>query len=116
MSGNNRDDAVPADWELEVLREHVAEIVFDSSERYEPDCALCRRAVAAGLFDPFGGVDDEGGNDDDPDVSLPAIFDPFHPGFVDDDAGADQGIGAAPCQVAGGRSTGGPVGGRWSRP
>jgi hypothetical protein len=44
----------------------------------------------AELFEPFGGVDD----DDDPDVSLPALFDPFRrSGTGEGDAGdgADTG-------------------------
>jgi hypothetical protein len=77
--------AVPGEWEMEVLGGD-AEIVFSSLESYDPDCALCRRAATAGLFEPFGGVDDD--DDDDPDVSLPALFDPFRrSGTGEGDAG-----------------------------
>ncbi len=46
---------VPEEWTAEVLREHVSEIVFDAGAAYDPDCVLCQRAEAAGLFKPYGG-------------------------------------------------------------
>jgi hypothetical protein len=48
-------DCIPAEWESEVLEDHVAEIIFDPYSSYQPDCVLCRRAADAGLFDIFAG-------------------------------------------------------------
>lgn len=47
-------DSVPTEWTEELLQEHVSEIVFDASEEYDPDCVLCQKAQALGLFDPYG--------------------------------------------------------------
>jgi hypothetical protein len=33
-------DVVPAQWELDVLEEHVAAVMFDSLERYQAGCVL----------------------------------------------------------------------------
>jgi hypothetical protein len=112
MSGDDRL-AVPGEWEMEVLGEHVSGIVFDSLESYDPDCALCRRAATAGLFEPFGGVDG-GDDDDDPDVSLPALFDPFRrSGTGEGDAGdgGDTGQVRRSQEAASQRH---PAAGRWA--
>lgn len=45
--------SVPTGWTLDVLDEHVSDIMFNGAERVEMDCALCRQAAAAGCFDRF---------------------------------------------------------------
>jgi len=51
---------IPAEWETDVLEDHVAQIVFDPYSSYRPDCALCRRAAAAGLFAIVDGLSPTG--------------------------------------------------------
>jgi hypothetical protein len=65
VSDGDDGDVVPEQWELEVLEEHVAAIMFDSLERYEAGCVLCQRAEAAGLFDRFGGLGDDDGDEEE---------------------------------------------------
>ena len=45
---------VPQEWTDEVLADHVAGIVFDGDGDYEPECVLCQKAVALGLFARYG--------------------------------------------------------------
>ena len=77
-------DVVPAQWELDVLEEHVAAIMFDSLERYQAGCVLCQRAEAAGLFDRFGGL--EADQDDEEELLEETIV--RHPAAERPDDGA----------------------------
>lgn len=63
MSDSTAPDT-PEALVLEEIEEHIADIMFDSLERPDPDCTLCRKGVDLGVWarygyeDPFN-VEDE---------------------------------------------------------
>ena len=46
------DDA--AEWERDEVWEHAGEIMFDGSDRPDPDCLLCKRGIEMGAWAHFG--------------------------------------------------------------
>ena len=48
------EEGVPAEWTDDLLAEHVADILFDGSESYEPDCVLCEQAIQRGHWEKYG--------------------------------------------------------------